>query len=175
MTRASWQAGSACGWMTVVVNGPNGQRGALGVPGSSALSGFKEFLFRGNVIDLAVAVVIGTAFAAVVTSFSQSFLEPLIGLVSGGGQFGGVLRVDGQEFTYGAFISRVISFVITAAVVYFVVVLPVRRLMERRAADGEPAPVVPPDLELLAEIRDLLRAQHERGTASAPPAPPRVP
>ncbi|MDQ4048757.1 MAG: MscL family protein [Actinomycetota bacterium] len=118
--------------MTVVVNGPNGQRGALGFPGPSALSGFKEFLFRGNVVDLAVAVVIGTAFAALVTSFSRSFLEPLIGLVSGGGQFGGVFRVDGQEFTYGAFISQVISFVLTAAVVYFVVVLPLHRLLARR-------------------------------------------
>ncbi len=126
------------------------------------MDGFKKFLLRGNVVDLAVAVVIGTAFAAVVTSFTDSFLTPLIALVSGGGQFGGVLRVDGQDFTYGAFISQVISFLITAAVVYFLVVLPLHRLLNRRAQGEEPGPVGPTELELLTEIRDLLRAQHER-------------
>ncbi len=132
------------------------------------LSGFKKFLLRGNVVDLAVAVVIGTAFAAVVTQFGRSFLEPLIAMVSGGGRFGGVLRVGGQEFTYGAFLSRVVTFVITAAIVYFVVVLQMRRLLDRQSE--APAPAGPTELELLAEIRDLLRSQQAGGTGAAPPS-----
>jgi large conductance mechanosensitive channel len=152
-------------------NGLSGLRAAREIPGYGELSGFKKFLLRGNVVDLAVAVVIGTAFAAVVTSFTESFLTPLIALVSGGGRFGGVLRVDDQNFTYGAFISQVISFVITAAVVYFLVVVPVRRLLERRVeAAVDTAAAGPTELELLTEIRDLLRSQQAPG-ATTPPAP----
>ena len=69
------------------------------------LKGFKDFLLRGNVVDLAVAVVIGAAFTALVASFTASFLKPLIGLISGGGVTGGTKIVDGQAFTYGAFIN----------------------------------------------------------------------
>ncbi len=134
-------------------------RDARDLPGFRELSGFKKFLLRGNVVDLAVAVVIGTAFTAVVTQFGRSFLEPLIALVSGGGRFGGVLRIGGQDFTYGAFLSQVITFVITAAVVYFVVVLPMKTIAERRRRGEEAGPVVPTQVELLVEIRDLLRAQ----------------
>ncbi|TYP86188.1 large conductance mechanosensitive channel protein MscL [Blastococcus xanthinilyticus] len=123
------------------------------------LNGFKDFLFRGNVVDLAVAVVIGSAFTAVVTSFADSFLRPLIGLLGGGGELGGVLEVDDQQFTWGAFLSTVITFVLTATVVYFLVVLPIHRLFERRARGEEAGPVGPTELELLTEIRDLLRAQ----------------
>ena len=92
------------------------------------LKAFKDFLLRGNVVDLAVAVVIGAAFTAVVNTFADSFLTPLIGLVTGGGKVGGRFTVDGQEFTYGAFISQVITFVLTAAVLYFFVVLPMKAL-----------------------------------------------
>jgi large conductance mechanosensitive channel len=127
------------------------------------LKGFKDFLLRGNVVDLAVAVVIGAAFTAVVNSFADSFLTPLIALVTGGGEFGGVLDVNGQKFTYGAFISAVITFVLTAAVVYFVVVMPMKKLMERRRRGEEPGPVQPTQVELLVEIRDLLRAQQGVG------------
>jgi large conductance mechanosensitive channel len=123
------------------------------------LKGFKDFLLRGNVVDLAVAVVIGTAFTAVVNSFKDSFLTPLINLVGGGGQFGGQFSVDGQPFTWGAFLSQVVSFVLTAAVIYFVVVLPMKVVLERRRRGEETGPVQPTQLELLAEIRDLLRAQ----------------
>ena len=125
------------------------------------IKGFKDFLLRGNVVDLAVAVVIGAAFTAVVTSFTTSFLEPLIGLVGGGGVNGGTFRVDGQKFTWGSFVNQLITFVLTAAVVYFVVVLPMKKLIERRAAGEEPGPVAPTQVELLVEIRDLLRAQQE--------------
>ena len=132
------------------------------------IKGFKDFLLRGNVVDLAVAVVIGAAFTAVVTSFTTSFLEPLIGLVGGGGVDGGVVEVDDQKFTWGSFVNQLITFVLTAAVVYFVVVTPMKRLMERRAAGEEPGPVAPTQVELLIEIRDLLRAQQNgpvEGTA----------
>ena len=123
------------------------------------IKGFKDFLLRGNVVDLAVAVVIGAAFTAVVAQVTASFLEPLIGLIGGGGVNGGELVVDGQHFTWGAFLNQVITFVLTAAVVYFVVVLPMKKLLERRKRGEEAGPVVPTQVELLMEIRDLLRAQ----------------
>jgi large conductance mechanosensitive channel len=126
---------------------------------SGVLRGFKDFVLRGNVVDLAVAVVIGAAFTAVVNAFAADFLTPLIGLAGGGGRFGGQLTIHGQDFRWGPFISQVITFVLTAAVVYFVVVLPMHTLMERRRRGAERGPVQPTQLELLVEIRDLLRAQ----------------
>jgi large conductance mechanosensitive channel len=123
------------------------------------IKGFKDFLLRGNVVDLAVAVVIGTAFTTLVRAFTTSFLEPLIGLVGGGGRTGGSFDVDGQTFAWGAFVNAVITFVLTAAIIYFVVVLPMKTLLERRRRGEEAGPVVPTQVELLAEIRDLLRAQ----------------
>lgn len=133
------------------------------------LKGFKDFLFRGNVVDLAVAVVIGVAFAALVTAFTESFLNPLIALIGGGGTNGGSVEVDGQFFTWGLFINAVITFALTAAVVYFVVVVPMKKIQDRRARGQEAGPAAPTDVELLAEIRDLLAAQ--RG--SAPGAQPK--
>ncbi len=158
-------------WLDVpVFNGFGGLPDLREFPGYRGLSGFKTFLLRGNVVDLAVAVVIGTAFTAVVTSFAESFLEPLIALAGGGGRLGGTLSVGGQTFTWGAFLSQVITFVLTAAVVYFAVVLPLHKLLERRAS--EPAPTAgPTELELLVEIRDLLRAQREAAAPGSPPGP----
>jgi large conductance mechanosensitive channel len=132
-------------------------------PGFRGLSGFKNFLLRGNVVDLAVAVVIGAAFTSVVNAFADSFLKPLIGVLGGGGELGGVAVVNGQKFTYGAFLSTAITFVITAAVVYFLVVLPLHKLLERQARGEVPAPPAPTEVELLVEIRDLLRAQQAPG------------
>jgi len=123
------------------------------------LKGFKDFLLRGNVVDLAVAVVIGVAFAALVTSFTESFLNPLIALIGGGGVNGGSIEVDDQLFTWGAFLNSVLTFVLTAAVIYLVVVVPMKRLQERRQRGEEAGPAAPTDIELLAEIRDLLAAQ----------------
>ena len=97
------------------------------------LSGFRQFIMRGNVVDLAVAVVLGTAFVAVVNQLTKSFLEPLIKAIFGGGQLGGAFRFRGQTFDYGAFINTVITFLITAAALYFVVVLPLNTLNQRRA------------------------------------------
>jgi len=136
----------------------------------SVIKGFKDFLLRGNVVDLAVAVVIGTAFTALVAAFTTSFLEPLIGLIGGGGETGGEVVIDGQHFTWGAFLSALITFALTAAVVYFVVVLPMKALMERRKRGEEAGPAEPTQVELLLEIRDLLRAQHGgpvQGTAAS--------
>ena len=124
------------------------------------IKGFKDFLLRGNVVDLAVAVVVGTAFTALVTSFTDSFLKPLIGLAGGGGVHGGERVIHGQHFTWGAFISALITFLLTATVVYFAVVLPLKLIAERRKRGEEPGPAEPTQVELLKEIRDLLRAQH---------------
>ena len=154
-------------WLDVpVFNGFGGLPDLREFPGYRGLSGFKKFLLRGNIVDLAVAVVIGTSFTAVVTSFADSFLEPLIALAGGGGRLGGTLSVGGQTFAWGAFLSQVITFVLTAAVVYFVVVLPLHKLLQRRAAEPAPA-AAPTELELLAEIRDLLRAQQGMGFPGA--------
>ena len=123
------------------------------------IKGFKDFLLRGNIVDLAIAVVIGTAFTALVAAFTTSFLEPLIALVGGGGLEGGTFTVDDQVFDWAAFVNAVITFVLTAAVVYVVVVTPMKKLVERRASGEEAGPVAPTQVELLVEIRDLLRAQ----------------
>jgi large conductance mechanosensitive channel len=127
------------------------------------IKGFKDFLLRGNIVDLAVAVVIGVAFTALVTAFTDSFLRPLIGLVGGGGIEGGTFTVNGQVFNWAAFINAVITFVLTAAVVYFAVVLPMKTIMERRKRGEEAGPAEPTQVELLADIRDLLRAQQGQG------------
>jgi large conductance mechanosensitive channel len=131
------------------------------------LKGFKDFLLRGNVVELAVAVVIGAAFATLVNGFVDSFLTPLIGLVGGGGELGGEFQIREQHFAWGAFLSKMIGFVLTATVVYFIVVVPMKRLVERRQRGEEAGPAEPTQVELLAEIRDLLRAQ--QGLAPAGP------
>ena len=97
------------------------------------VDGFKKFLLRGNVVDLAVAVVIGAAFGALVTSFTTAFITPLVGVVTGAaGDFTKKSFVlSGVRFPYGQFINALISFVIIAAVVYFLVVKPIQRLMDR--------------------------------------------
>ena len=101
-------------------------------------AGFKKFIMGGNVIDLAVGVAIGAAFGALVKSFTDSFITPLIAAVTGGGTTGGTFTINDQVFNYGAFLSAIITFVITAAVIYFVLVAPMNALKERRKA-GEDA------------------------------------
>ena len=120
----------------------------------------REFLLRGNVIDLAVAVVIGAAFGAVITSFVEDLLTPLIAAVGGEPDFGGLaFTINESRFRYGEFLNAVLSFVIIGAAVFFVVVKPVNALMARRKAGLEPeAEAVPEDVVLLGEIRDLLKA-----------------
>jgi len=111
------------------------------------MSGFRKFLLRGNVVDLAVAVVIGAAFGTVVTAFVKSFITPLVGIVAGAaGDFsnkGFLVHHGGKAtlFPYGSFINALLSFIIIAAVVYFFVVVPINRLMERfKPSAEEPVP-----------------------------------
>ncbi|HEV8173953.1 MAG TPA: large conductance mechanosensitive channel protein MscL [Actinoplanes sp.] len=122
------------------------------------LKGFKDFILRGNVVDLAVGIVIGAAFTAVVTAFTGAFLKPIIQLVSGGeGVTAGAFRVRGVPFDWASFINACITFLITAAAIYFLVVLPLNRLAERRARGEEPPPAAPSEeVKLLTEIRDAL-------------------
>ncbi|KNY06257.1 large conductance mechanosensitive channel protein MscL [Microbacterium sp. GCS4] len=133
------------------------------------LKGFKDFLLRGNVIDLAVAVVIGTAFTAIVTAIVNSIINPLVALffeADATGQFGPkVTNIYGNEvvFPLGDLISAVISFLAVAAVVYFVFVLPMNTFKKHvEARKGTPAeepqeePAAATEAELLVEIRDLL-------------------
>ncbi len=124
--------------------------------------GFRDFILRGNIVDLAVAVVIGTAFTALVSQFTASFITPLIAVFTGGGSVGGQFSVNGQPFSYGAFVGAVVTFVITAAAVYYVVVSPMNKIMARFKKPAEQELAEPTEVELLMEIRDLLRAQ-QRG------------
>jgi large conductance mechanosensitive channel len=96
------------------------------------MSGFKKFLLRGNLVELAVAVVIGLAFAAIVTALVADLITPLIAAIGGQPDFSGLtFTINHSAFKYGAFISALITFVIIAAVVYFFVVIPVGRLLAR--------------------------------------------
>jgi large conductance mechanosensitive channel len=123
------------------------------------LQGFKDFIMRGNVVDLAVGIVIGAAFTGLVTSFTGSFIEPLIKLFGGGEELAGTWRVNGQVFDWAGFLNAVITFLITAAVLYFLVVVPLNRLAERRKTGEEPEPKAPSEeVRLLTEIRDALVA-----------------
>lgn len=128
------------------------------------LKGFKDFLMRGNVIELAVAVVIGTAFTAIVTAFTNGLIKPLINAIGGSEAAKGlgfnVLRENDSTFLdFGGVINAAINFVIVAAVVYFLLVLPMKKIQDRRKRGQEAGPAEPTDVELLKEIRDLLRQQ----------------
>ena len=122
------------------------------------IKGFKEFIMRGNVIDLAVGVVIGAAFNALVTQLTRSFLQPLIGVLLGGGVDGGTFTIRGQVFDVGAFINAVITFVLTAAALYFLVVAPFNHLRERRSK-GEEAEVPPTNEEKMVALLEQIAAQ----------------
>jgi len=129
------------------------------------LKGFKEFLFCGNLVDLAVAVAIGVAFTALVGAFTETIINPILAMIGGSEGPGWSYQIfdDNPDTTlqFGNLIGAVITFTITAAVIYFVLVVPMKRLNELRARNQEPeAPdnVTPEDVELLREIRDLLRA-----------------
>ncbi len=122
------------------------------------LKGFRDFIMRGNVVDLAVGIVIGAAFTAVVTAFTNAFLKPLIQLIGGDtGVNAGSWTVGDVKFDYATFLNALITFLLTAAVLYFFVVLPLNKLAERRARGEEPPPAAPSEeIKLLTEIRDAL-------------------
>ncbi len=137
------------------------------------IKGFKEFILRGNVIDLAVAVVIGAAFSAIVTAIVTSIFNPLIGALFNAENLATAFAVDipttsGGTATvvFGAAIAAIIQFVIVAAVVYFAMVVPINYLKaqaaKRKATGTEPDDAPPTELELLSEIRDLLSADRTK-------------
>lgn len=118
---------------------------------------FRQFILRGNVVDLAVAVVIGAAFSAVVASLVADIFTPLIAAIFGKQDFSAlVFTINGSEFRYGSFINAVIAFLSVATVIFFAVVKPLNALAARRKQE-EPEPEAPAeDVRLLTEIRDLL-------------------
>ncbi|MFD6563518.1 large conductance mechanosensitive channel protein MscL [Micromonospora profundi] len=125
--------------------------------------GFKDFIMRGNVVDLAVGVVIGAAFTTVVTSLTNAFLKPLIALIvllitgKDNGLEGAAWMIRGVEFDWISFVNAVITFLLTAAALYFLVVFPMNKLAERRKRGEEPPPSAPSEeVKLLTEIRDAL-------------------
>src|SRR3954453_14664330 len=123
---------------------------------------FREFILRGNVVDLAIAVVVGAAFGAVVAAFVAAIVTPLIAAIGGKPNFGTLsFTINGSRFAYGHFLNAVISFLIISAVIFFFVVKPLNLLLARRkAADVTPEPAAPAeDVRLLTEIRDLLQSR----------------
>lgn len=115
------------------------------------LKGLRDFLLRGNVIDLAIAVVIGAAFGAVVSAFVKDLLTPLIAALVGQPDFSALtIRIHNSVFRYGEFINAVVSFVLVGTAVYFFVVVPVKAVMERKRRPPEPATQKCP--ECLSEI-----------------------
>ncbi len=117
------------------------------------MRGFKAFLLRGNVVDLAIAVVIGVAFGAVVTSFVKDLVTPLIAALGGKPDFSNLyFTVNNSKFLYGDFINVVIAFVIIAAVIYFFVVVPYTALIERSRKEPPADPTTKKCPECLSEI-----------------------
>jgi large conductance mechanosensitive channel len=120
------------------------------------LKGFKEFLARGNIVDLSIAVVIGTAFTALVTKFTDSIITPLISRIGAGGDSDyGILQINiggGQTIDLNILLSAAINFILVAAVVYFLIVVPYNRLRKK----GEVEQAQDTELAILTEIRNIL-------------------
>ena len=131
------------------------------------IKGFRDFIMRGNVVDLAVAVVIGTAFTAVVTALANNLIKPLVAAVGGSNPTGWTWQIvrgnDQAIIDFSAIVTALINFLIVAAVVYFLVVTPMNKLAELRKKGHAPEPAAPAeDILLLQEIRDLLKDRNVR-------------
>ena len=143
------------------------------------LQEFKKFVMRGNVMDLAVGVIIGASFGAIVKSLTDDIIMPVVGAIFGGVDFSNFFlplsgavtattldaaREQGAVFAYGSFVTAIINFLILAWIIFLMV-----RFVNRMMAEPEPAPAAPPpptkDQELLSEIRDLLAKPAARGSA----------
>lgn len=133
------------------------------------IKGFKEFVFRGNVIDLAVAVAVGTALAALVAAVTKALIEPIVGwilhFIGGSDGIGGTITLaDGYEINFALLIGAIITFFVTLMALYFFFVAPMNKY---RAMTGQGGiDTRPPDVQLLEEIRDLLLAQQGKGGSS---------
>jgi len=151
----------------------------------SLLTGFKQFIMRGNVVELAIAVVIGTAFTALVNGIVEGLLNPLVALVAGRRDLTevGAFTLSGTQFRPGLALDALLTFLLVAAAVYFFIKLPLSRLAALRADEeaAKPAPAPAAEVVLLEEILDLLAGQAAasrtgggiapaRGTADATPA-----
>lgn len=127
------------------------------------IQGFKEFISRGNAVDLAVGLVIGVAFGAVVTSIVDNLITPLIAAIFGQPDLSSVLafEINGAQFSIGAILTAVINFLLVAAAVYFLVVVPLNKLANLRSKDEAAIDEAasPTEVELLTEIRDALQKQ----------------
>ena len=140
--------------------------------------GFKEFVLRGNAIDLAVGVVIGTAFSAIITAVVDGLINPLIAAIFGKPDLTGVgtFEINDAVFSLGLILDALFKFLCVAVALYFFIVLPMNHLASMRKKDVEPEPEAPAeDVRVLQEIRDLLAAQAGSGSggASGGPTPPR--
>jgi large conductance mechanosensitive channel len=128
------------------------------------LKGFREFISKGNAIDLAVGVIIGAAFSAIVNSLVVDIITPIIGLIFGRPDFSAIVLLPGPEgggIMVGNFLNAVVSFLLTAVALYFFIVVPMNAFKRRSEKPVAPPtePELPADVKLLAEIRDLLAAQ----------------
>lgn len=146
----------------------------------SALAGFKEFLMRGNVVELAVAVVVGTAFSKIVDAMVNGMINPIVGALGPKNldEYEACLKdpcavdssgeVTGVLFKWGSVVSASLTFIITAAVVYFLMIVPMNKYKERQLAKKGETPPEPTEIELLTEIRDALVAKKPDGAAEGP-------
>ncbi|MFN8076829.1 MAG: large conductance mechanosensitive channel protein MscL [Kineosporiaceae bacterium] len=128
------------------------------------IKGFKDFLMRGNVVDLAIAVVVGAAFGKITTAIVEGVITPLIAALFGEPNLDsvGYFKLNDAEFFPGTVLTAVVNFVLIAAAIYFLVVVPMNHLAARRKAGEEPAPAAPAeDILLLTEIRDLLAQRRD--------------
>jgi large conductance mechanosensitive channel len=134
---------------------------------------FKQFVLRGNVVDLAVAVVVGTAFGAVVTALVKDMLTPIIGLIVGKHDFSALsFAINGSVFHYGDFLNALIAFLSIAAVVFFFVVQPVNLLMSRRRTEPDVESETRACSECLSEIPALARKCAFCGSPQSPSSQP---
>ena len=125
------------------------------------LKGFKDFISQGNVMDLAVAVIIGAAFTQVVTALTDSVLMPIVSAIVGSPNFDEFAKVtlNGNEIAFGVLLTAFVNFLLVAAAVYFFIVVPMNKLAAIRRHEAEPEEETPEDIALLREIRDSLANQ----------------
>ena len=127
------------------------------------LRGFRDFLMRGNIVDLAVAVIIGAAFGAVIAAFATDFIGGLIGAIGGTPDFGSAgVTINDSKVIYGSTITALINFLIVAGIIYFIVVIPMTNFAKRLTGADADTPAPSDEAKLLTEIRDLLERQQQR-------------